>query len=94
MLFFAYCFQVPVDRLPELICSKVAELLREERQKQSISINALSQKAGISRQSISYVEQEKRIPTLYTLLRITLVLGVDLEKIIARARKRAFTQME
>jgi transcriptional regulator with XRE-family HTH domain len=84
-----YCFRVPVDKLPEIICSKVAQLLKEERQKRGLSLNVLSRKAGVSRQSLSYVEQEKRIPTLYTLLRITLVLGVDLEKLVARARKQA-----
>ena len=37
----------------------------------------------------SAVEQEGQNPTLDTLLRITLVLEVDLEKIIAKARKAA-----
>jgi transcriptional regulator with XRE-family HTH domain len=78
---------VPVDKLPEAICSKVAHLLKGEREKRGLSLNVLSKMAGLSRQSLSYVEQEKRIPNLYTLLRVTLVLGVDLEKIIARARK-------
>jgi len=80
---------VPADKLPDAICSKVAHLLKEERQRRGLSLNLLSQKAGLSRQSVSYVEQEKRIPNLYTLLRITSVLEVDLEKIIARARKQA-----
>jgi transcriptional regulator with XRE-family HTH domain len=80
---------VSVSKLPEAICSKVAHLLKEEREKRGLSLNVLSKMTGLSRQSLSYVEQEKRTPNLYTLLRITLVLQVDLEKIIARARKQA-----
>jgi len=52
----------------------------------------LSERAGLSQQSVSYVEREMRIPNLDTLLRITAVLEVDLEKIIARARKQALAK--
>jgi transcriptional regulator with XRE-family HTH domain len=45
----------------------------------------------LSRQTVSYVEQQVQNPTLDTLLRIASVLEIDLEKIIARARKRAST---
>jgi transcriptional regulator with XRE-family HTH domain len=48
----------------------------------------------VSRQTVSYVEQEVQNPTLDTLLRITAVLEVDLEKIIAKARKVAAKQQE
>ena|SRR5579883_3330723 len=91
-LLFLYCFYVPHEKLPESICSQVAQLLKKERQKRVLSLNVLSRRAGLSRQSLSYIEQEKRIPSLYTLLRITAVLEVDLEKIIARARKQAVAQ--
>jgi DNA-binding XRE family transcriptional regulator len=47
----------------------------------------LAQKAGLSRQTVSYVEQEVQNPTLDTLLCITAVLEIELEKIIAKARK-------
>jgi transcriptional regulator with XRE-family HTH domain len=78
---------VPVDQLRDAISSQVARLLKAEREKHGLSLNVLAQKAGLSRQTISYVEQEVQNPTLDTLLRITSVLEVDLEKIIARARK-------
>jgi transcriptional regulator with XRE-family HTH domain len=80
---------VPVPRLLEAISSEVARLLKEERQKRGLSLNVLAQRAGLSRQTVSYVEQEVQNPTLDTLLRITSVLEADLEKIIAQARKRA-----
>ncbi len=57
--------------------------------KRGLSLNSLSEKAGLSRQTISFIEQELRTPNLDTLLRITSALGVDLEKVIAQARLRA-----
>jgi len=86
---FRYCFRVPVAKLNDAISSQVACLLKEERAKRGLSLNVLAQKAGLSRQTVSYVEQEVQNPTLDTLLRITAVLEVDLEKIIAKARKAA-----
>jgi transcriptional regulator with XRE-family HTH domain len=80
---------VPVTKLNDVISSQVACLLKEEREKRGLSLNVLAQKAGLSRQTVSYVEQEVQNPTLDTLLRITSVLEVDLEKIIAKARKAA-----
>jgi transcriptional regulator with XRE-family HTH domain len=72
-----------------MISAQVARLLKEERESRGLSLNLLSQKAGLSRQAISYVEQEVQNPTLDTLLRITEALGVGLEEIVARARKEA-----
>jgi transcriptional regulator with XRE-family HTH domain len=80
---------VPVNRTHEIICSEVARLLKKEREKRGYSLNSISEKAGLSRQTISFIEQEMRTPNLDTLLRITSALGVDLEKIITQARKLA-----
>ena len=77
------------DKLSEAISSQVAQLLKEEREKRGVSFNLLSQQAGLSRQTIAFIEEQSRIPNLDTLLRITAALGVDLEKVIARARRRA-----
>jgi len=82
-----YDFHVSVGKISEAVCSQVARLLREERAKGGLSLNLVAQKAGLSRQTVSFIEQEQRIPTLDTLLRITLALDIDLEKIIAKARK-------
>lgn len=85
---------MPVPKLLDAISSQVARLLREEREKRGLSLNRLAQRAGLSRQTVSYVEQEVQNPTLDTLLRITSVLEVDLEKVLAQARKRASGKME
>jgi DNA-binding XRE family transcriptional regulator len=91
---FRYFFHVPVAKLNDAISSQVACLLKEEREKRGLSLNVLAQKAGLSRQTVSYVEQEVQNPTLDTLLRITSVLEIDLEKIISKARKVAAKQKQ
>lgn len=80
---------MPTDKLSNAISSHLAFVLKAERERQKLSLNRLAQKSGISRQTISYVEQEVQSPSLDTLLRITLAMNVDLAKIIARAQKRA-----
>ena len=73
----------------ELIQMQVTRLLREERLKRKKSLNVLAKECGISRQMLSYVEQQERNPSLDVLLRITEALGVKLETIIQQARKLA-----
>ena len=75
-------FGVAGDKSRQMICSHIARLLREERRRQNLSLNALAERAGLSRQMVSYVEQEERNPTLDTLLRISTALGVNLEDLI------------
>ena len=88
-LHFRYVFQVSNEKLTVAIGSQLAVILKTEREKRDLSLKALAAKSGISRQTISYVEQEVQSPSLDTLLRITLAMEVDLAKIIARAHKRA-----
>jgi transcriptional regulator with XRE-family HTH domain len=75
--------------LRDAIQTHVARLLREARLKRALSLNLLAEKAGLSRQMVSYVEQEKRNPSLDVLLRITEVLELKLEDVIRRARADA-----
>lgn len=75
--------------LRETIQVRVALLLREKRVAQELSLNELAKRAGISRQMVSYVEQQKRNPSLDVLLRITEVLDMKLEDLIKDARRAA-----
>ena len=75
--------------LRKAICSEVARLLKEERMRRGLSLNALSARAGLSRQTVAFIEQEERNPTLETLLRMTAVLEVKLEDLIKNARVAA-----
>jgi len=78
---------VASDKTRQAVCSRVAQLLRAEREKRNLSMTALAQRAGLSQQMVSYVERGLRIPSLDTLLRMTDSLEIDLEKIIERARR-------
>ena len=75
------------DKIYAAVCSRVALLLKQERERRKLSLNRVAQKAGLSRQTISFIENELRTPNLETLLRITSALETDLEKIIAQARQ-------
>lgn len=85
---------MPADQFRDAIGSHVARLLKEERERRGLSLNKLAQKAGLARPTVTYVEQEVQSPTLDTLLRITGALEVELEEIIARARKQAARGMK
>jgi XRE family transcriptional regulator, regulator of sulfur utilization len=80
---------VPKDALRNAISAHVARLLKEEREKQGVSLNALAQLSGLSRQTISYVEQEVQSPSLDTLLRVTMALEVELGEVLRNAEKKA-----
>jgi transcriptional regulator with XRE-family HTH domain len=76
------------------ISSQVAILLKEERQQRGLSLNVLAQKTGLSRQTISYIEQEVQNPTLDTLLRLSAAMEIELSDLLKRARKRASAQAQ
>lgn len=75
--------------MPEAISLQVVRLLKAERERRGISLNLLAQKAGVNRQTVAFIEQGLRNPTLNTLFRLTFALEIPPEKIIARARKLA-----
>lgn len=69
----------------QIICSKVAQDLRNERLKRGISMTRLAEKAGLSQQMISYIERGMRNPTLDVLLRISDALEIRLDRILGKA---------
>lgn len=69
----------------EKVCSHVARILREEREKRKLSMTELAARAGLSRTMIRFVEREIRNPTLETLLRMTNAMQLDLSTLIRRA---------
>lgn len=71
----------------DALSARVASILRQERLSQHMSLNDLAAKSGVSRQMISYVEREKRNPSLDTLLRITFALDVHLDEVLRKARR-------
>ncbi|HZL13089.1 MAG TPA: helix-turn-helix transcriptional regulator [Verrucomicrobiae bacterium] len=71
----------------EAIAANVVRLLREEREKRGLSMNAVAQRSGLSHSIVSLIERDLRNPTLDTLLRIAEAIEIDLGEILIRARK-------
>ena len=69
------------------VTSEVARILRKERLQRGLSMNLVSERAGLSRPMISLVERELRNPTLDTLLRITEALEIDLVDVLQHAKQ-------
>ena len=80
---------MPTERKIQAACQKVAFLLQKERERQNLSMTVLAERAGLSQQSVSYIERGMRIPNLDTLFRIADALGVELSAIIAQAAQPA-----
>lgn len=75
------------NSLREAIAANVVRLLREEREKRGLSMNAVAQRSGLSQSIVSLIERDLRNPTLDTLLRIAEAIEIDLGEILVRARK-------
>ena len=70
----------------------VIKQLAEIRERDQISKNALSEISGLSRRSIQLIEEEKRSPTLMSLLKIAHGMNSDLGQIISEAEAIISTQ--
>jgi DNA-binding XRE family transcriptional regulator len=84
-----YFFRVASDKSQQVICSRVAQILRQEREKRGLSMNLVAERAGLSQQMVSYVEREMRNPTLETLLRIAAAMKIDLATVLHKAQRAA-----
>jgi len=85
--FLHYFFTVASNKSQQAVCARVARILRQEREKQGLSMNRVAERAGLSQQMVSYVEREMRNPTLETLLRIAVALEIDLAQVLQTAQK-------
>ena len=80
----------PVARRDEerLIETVLAENLASLRARQELTQQALGEKAGVSRFVITHIERQARNPTLETLAKLTLALGVTMERLLTEPRAR------
>ena len=69
--------------------ARVLRLLREERERQGLSMYAVAQRSGLSPQAVSYAERGEKRPSFETVLRIAKALDVDLGDVINRAARAA-----
>jgi transcriptional regulator with XRE-family HTH domain len=68
---------------------QMARTLADRRIRKGLSMNELSQKAGIGLTTISYIERGIRSPSFDSLLRIAEVLEVDLWQLVKEATSKA-----
>lgn len=78
-----------MDKNRQAVCTRVARLLKEEREKRGLSMTVLAERAGLSQQMVSYVERGMRNPGLDTLIRLTEAMEVDLAELIKQAQATA-----
>ncbi|GEP45878.1 helix-turn-helix domain-containing protein [Brevifollis gellanilyticus] len=60
-------------------------LLKEERLKQNLSATALAESIGVSRTTITHLENDQARPTLWVLLQIAHGLKLNLADFLAQA---------
>jgi len=64
------------------IVKSICKQLLDERKRQQISQQRLSEMAGISRTGLRHIESLETNPTLYSLLKLAKALNVDLTSIL------------
>lgn len=77
------------QKLLDAVAAHIAKILREEREKRGLSMNAVAERSGLSQPMVSLVERELRNPTIDTLLRLAIALELDLADVVARAQREA-----
>lgn len=70
------------------LLDSLAHVLREEREKKSMTVYALAQESGVSEQAIHNYEKGDRHPTLERLAHVSWALGMLTSEVIALAEKR------
>ena len=75
------------DKTHHAVCVQIVRLLREERERRSLSKYAVALRSGLSEQMIGYVERGLRQPSLETTVRLAAGLEVNLGEIINQASK-------
>ena len=69
------------------LCSGIARVLLEQREACGFTQTKLAELSGLTRQMISYVEQSKRIPTVDTLAKLAVPLGLAPSAILLKAEQ-------
>lgn len=67
------------------VCAELVRLLSDERKRQTMSMNVLAAKSGLSQSFISMFESLPANPTTDTLLRISEALGLDAGDVLKQA---------
>jgi DNA-binding XRE family transcriptional regulator len=63
------------------------DTLKQERQRVGMSHEKLSEKAGVTRQTIGKIEAGLSNPTMLTMFRIAFAMGMSLEELVRKMGK-------
>ncbi len=74
--------------IPMLDSKIVGDVIAEFRKQKGMSQEVLSGLSDIGRPHLSMIERGERKPTLETLYRISLALGVNMSEVVAEIEKR------
>jgi transcriptional regulator with XRE-family HTH domain len=72
----------------EPVCGALASVIRQRRQARGLSLNRLAAMTRLSRQMLSFIETNERIPTIDTVARLSRAFGVPFSKLVAEAEGR------
>jgi ribosome-binding protein aMBF1 (putative translation factor) len=86
--FYRYKRSVDIEPDSRAVCAKLFRLLQNERQRGGISKYALAAEAGLSQQTIGYVERGMTSPSFDTIYRISKALNIDLAELVKRAEQQ------
>ena len=74
------------------LAESIADTLRTARQDRDLSVNALAERAGVSRAMIGKIERGEAQPTAVLLGRLSGALGMTLSELVARAEGNRLTR--
>jgi len=72
----------------EPVCEALAIVIRQRREAKKLSLNQLAGLTNLSRQMISFIETNRRIPTIDTMARISRAFGIPFSKLVADAENK------
>ena len=72
----------------EPVCFALADVIRQRRETSGLSLNRLAELTCLSRQMISFVETNERVPTIDTVARIGRAFGVPCSRLVVEAEAR------
>lgn len=71
----------------EPVCGALAGVIRRRRLRRGLSLNRLAELTRLSRQMLSFIETNRRIPTFDTVASLSRALGVPCSKLVAEAER-------
>jgi transcriptional regulator with XRE-family HTH domain len=71
----------------EPVCKALAGTIRRRRLKRGLSLNRLAAMTRLARQMLSFIETNRRVPTIGTVARISRAFGLPCSRLVAEAER-------